>query len=169
MPKHMWMAVFAMAALVAASGCGDDGSGSDVSSVPTLAGTAIPTVTVVPSPTPACDAPAAGETPANLPADVPIPPDSVVDRIQMSPHLQVVLRVTPPRSAEGRQPYTVLAAAMVDQLRAQGWTMKLNTQADGSDWDFSKDDGRTGHLNIVPYVGCPEDAKLTLDLLWITG
>lgn len=150
----------------AATACSGDDS-PEVSPFPTLAGTPIPTAVIEPSPTPVCDAPAAGELPASFPADVPVPPGAVAEQIATAPHLAVVFRVEPPAAAQ-QQPYAVVGSAMLDQLQANGWSVKLNERADGVDWDFTKPDGRRGHFNSLPYIGCDALVRLTIDLFWIT-
>lgn len=167
MPKRTWFAVLAGFALLAAAGCGDDST--QVGALPTLVGTAIPTAVIIPSPTPTCDAAAVGELPVNFPADFPLPPNSVAESIETTPYLRIVFRVTPPPGASGQKPYVILAGAMDDQMQQQGWTLAANREADGLDWTFTKDDGRSGRFNILPYKDCPAAVRLTLDLLWITG
>ena len=152
---------------LAAAACGGDGT-DDVPALPTLAGTTIPTAVLEPSPTPICDAPAAGEVPASFPADVPVPPGAVAEEITTEPHLTVVFRVDPPEAETG-QPYTMVGNAMLDQLRANGWLPKFNQFADGVDWDFSKGEN-TGNFSSLPYKGCIDKGlvRLEISLFWIT-
>lgn len=161
------LSICAVAALAIAAACGGGGD-DDVSPIPTLAGTAIPSVTVQPTATAVCDAPSAGPLPTSFPADVPVPPDAVPEQIVTDPHLTVVFRVAPP-DVDRTKPYAVVGEAMIDQLQARGWRVILNEQADGVDRDFTQDT-RRGHFNSIPYIGCDEQGyvRLTMDLFWIT-
>lgn len=163
------LAALAGCALAAsAASCGGSDGGGVVSPLPTLAGTTIPTVVPTPSPTPVCDAPAAGDLPASFPADVALPPNAVPEQIITEPHLSVVFRVDPPDS-DRQQPYTLVGNAMLDQLKAAGWTVSLNQRADGMDWDFTKGEN-TGNFSSLPYLGCADlgMVRLTISLFWLT-
>lgn len=153
---------------IAAAACSGGDGGGELSPFPTLVGTTIPTAVIEPSPTPVCDAPAAGELPAVFPADVPVPPDSVPEEIITEPHLTVVFRVDPPDS-ERAQPYTVVGNAMFEQLRENGWGVELNQFEDGINWDFVKGENR-GNFSSLPYLGCLALGlvRLELSFFWIT-
>ncbi len=154
------------AAAAIALGCGG-GGGDNVSDVPTLAGTPIPTAVIVPTATPVCPVDAPLPLPANIPADVPLPPDLKIMRIETTPHLIILGRTEPPPNPEANPPVT-LASSMAASFRDAGWTATRNFRVDGIDYTVTHPDGRTGHFNAHLAMGCALNADLTVELFWIT-
>ena len=137
--------------------------------IPTLSGTEIPTVSPVPATAAICTPPEILSLPANVPADVTVPPDIVVFSVKTTPFLHMVLRVTPPSNLNINEPrHGVVANAILQRLTTLGWTPQLNPRVDGLDYTFKHTDGRAFHLNAIPRKECGDQVQLTYDLPWIT-
>lgn len=170
----MLAALIALAAAgaIVAVACGGGGGGKqeDVSLIPTLAGTAIPTVSPIPPTQAVCTPPAQLALPASIPSDVPIPPDYVVWSVSTSPYLHVEGRVAPParRDEPGKG---IVAAAITGRMLEMKWRFTLNAGADGQDYNFSTPDTppREGHFLAATVPGCPGQVQLNWDFKWITG
>lgn len=167
-PARLAMLAVALGfALLLFAACGT--KTKDGPTLPTLAGTAIPTVSPVPPTAAICTPPEILSLPANIPADVTIPPDVVVFSVKTTPFLHLVLRVTPPSNLNINEPrHGVVANAILQRLTTLGWIPALNARVDGLDYTFKHTDGRTFHMNAISRKECGDQVQLTYDLPWIT-
>ncbi|MDP9238471.1 MAG: hypothetical protein M3P30_13940 [Chloroflexota bacterium] len=157
--------------LLAAIACKSDKSGGGAGLIPTLAGTAIPTVSPVPPTAVVCTPPEPLTLPPSFPAElaVVIPPDMTVYSVNTTPHLQVIGRVPPPFDPNRNEPpFGIAAFTVVQRMEGIGWAPKINQKADGADWTFTAPDGRMLHFNALPKPQCSNVVQLTYDLQWLT-
>lgn len=162
------IAAVAIVALLLLAACGGAKT-SGTSGLPTLVGTAIPTVSPIPPTAAVCTPPEGLTLPGNFPGDIQVPPDFTVFSVKTTPYLQVIGRSSPPFDPNRLEaPHGIAAFAIVSQFRDKGWTAKYNDKADGEDYDLTNPDGRVVHFNSLPRPDCSGVVQLTFDLKWIT-
>jgi hypothetical protein len=147
-------------------GCG--GAKDDVPSEVRLAGTPFPTVTPEPTIAPVCSPPVELAMPPDFPADVTIPDPGKfkVWEVSTDPHLRVVLRAERP-GVPSVDLYRDAERGLLDRM-LPNFTLRHDPNVNGVAYNFTAEDGRAGHVQLLPVAECDGQVLYIYDIYWIT-
>ena len=147
------------------------GGGDDEPDLPDLAGTAIPTAVLSPTPAPYC---MPGQTlayPESFAALKIGVPEMKLESVETAPYLKIV-GISDPDYIVGRDeriaPTVLIGELMGRGLARDGWSV-VDTTVGPARFEFSMPDGRRGTVVVQDLTSCPPNVRVTIELPWITG